>query len=131
MIVVTAGIIEKHGKILIARRKQGDALEHKWEFPGGKIEPGEMPEQCLVRELMEEFGVQTQVNDLVCSSTFAYAHTSIQLLAYHVVHPSGQFLLHDHEEIRWVALDELGSYDFAEADIPIAQKLREKTNNAI
>lgn len=124
MKAVTAAILQMDGKILIAKRRKGDALENKWEFPGGKIEPGESPEQCLARELMEELGVQTQVKGFFCSSIFEYPHMKIQLLAYDVVFLSGQFYLHDHQEIRWITPEELGLYDFAEADIPIVQQLK-------
>lgn len=65
---VTAAVIEKDGRVLIAQRKTGDALAGKWEFPGGKLEPGETPEACLRRELREEFGVETEIGDFICSS---------------------------------------------------------------
>lgn len=122
---MTAGIIEMHGKILIARRKIGGSLENRWEFPGGTVEPCETPEQCLVRELQEEFGILTVVRDYVGSSIFAYEEITIELLAYSVSYISGQFQLHSHEEIRWVSLDELDLFDFAEADVPFIKQLKE------
>ena len=124
MKTVTAAIMHVDGKILIARRKKGDALENKWEFPGGKLEPGETPEQCLARELREEFGIQTQIKDFFASSSFEYKHISIELLAYDVEYLSGQFHLNDHQEIQWIRPEELENYDFSEADIPIARKLK-------
>jgi 8-oxo-dGTP diphosphatase len=63
---VTAAILRKEGKILIAKRQSGDAFEGKWEFPGGKIEEGETPEQCLRRELFEEFGIDASIGNLLC-----------------------------------------------------------------
>ena len=90
----------------------------------GENEPGETPEQCLARELMEEFGIQTRVRAFFASSIFAYQHIKIELLAYDVEYLSGQFQLHDHQEIRWVAPAELDMYDFSEADIPIARMLQ-------
>jgi 8-oxo-dGTP diphosphatase len=123
MIKVTAAVIEKDGKILIAKRKKGDHLEHKWEFPGGTMNPGESPEECLKRELLEELGIGTTVGDFICSSTFDYGHVSIELLAYKVSHVSGNFQLHDHEEIEWVFPRDLIKYEFPEADAPIIARL--------
>ena len=67
---VAAAIIEKDGKILIAKRKKGSSLAGKWEFPGGKIEPGESPEECLKREMKEEFDIEALAGDFFCSSKF-------------------------------------------------------------
>lgn len=121
---VTAAIIEKDGKILLARRKEGDALGGKWEFPGGKMEPGETPEACLRRELMEEFGVKTKVGAFFCSSRFEYKHLPIKLLVYRVRHVSGEFKLNEHSEIAWVPPAELLNYDLSSADIPVAAELK-------
>lgn len=126
MKIVTAALLEKDGKILIAQRKQGDVLEFKWEFPGGKLEPEETPEQCLTRELLEELGVQVEVKDFFCSSIYRYKHIAIELLAYHTTHLAGQFQLHVHEKIAWVTPTQMHAYDFSQADIPIIQKLIER-----
>lgn len=116
---VTAAVIEKDGKILIAQRKKGDTLGGKWEFPGGKLEPGETPEQCLRRELMEEFGVDTKIGKFICSSKFEYKHLPIELLVYRAAHVAGEFKLNDHDRIEWVAPSDLKKYDFSSADIPV------------
>lgn len=121
---VTAAVIEKDGKILLARRKEGDALAGKWEFPGGKLEPGETPQACLRRELMEEFGVETEIGPFVCASEFDYKHNHIELLVYRAAHLSGEFKLNDHSAIAWVSLAELDNYDLASADIPVVAALR-------
>ncbi len=123
---VTAAIIEKDGKILIAQRKRGDALAGKWEFPGGKLEPGETPEQCLRRELMEELGIDSKIGRFVCSSKFEYKHLPIELLAYMAVHLSGEFKLNDHDRIEWVIPGDLKKYDFASADIPVVNVLMQR-----
>jgi len=70
MVKVTAAIIEKDGKVLIARRRKGSHLEGKWEFPGGKIEQKETPEECLKRELNEEFGIEAQIDEFICSNRY-------------------------------------------------------------
>ncbi len=120
---VTAAVIVRDGKILIAKRKKGDHQGGKWEFPGGKVESGETPEQCLRRELLEELGIETIIGDFICSSKFDYSHLSVELLAYHVSYVSGDFKGDDHDEIKWVPPEELEKYAFPEADIPIVEKI--------
>lgn len=121
MQIVTAAIMEKVGKILLARRRKGDRQARKWEFPGGKIEPGESPEICLTRELREEFGIKAEVLDYVGASVYEYAHGMIDLRAYRVRHVSGEFRVNAHEEIAWVEIKDLLSYDLSPADVPIAK----------
>jgi len=123
-ITVTAAVLEKDGKVLIARRKRGHRLAGKWEFPGGKLEEGETPEECLRREMMEEFGVDVTVGEFVGRSHHIYPHGEIDLLAYRVTYLGGIYQLHDHEEIRWVYPADLAGNDFSEADIPIARILQ-------
>ncbi len=118
---VTAAVIEKDGKILIAKRKRGRTLGGKWEFPGGKIEPGETPEECLKRELKEEFGIEVEIGEFISSSIFKYKLIPIELLAYKVKHISGNFEVREHEEIKWISREELALYDFMDADKPIGR----------
>lgn len=122
-IQVTAAIIRNNEKVLIARRKRGDNNEFKWEFPGGKIEDNESPQECLKRELFEEFGIQTTVKEFVCSSKYDYGHIFIELQAYNVDYLSGDFNLVDHDLIKWVDMSELIEENLAEADIKIAKYL--------
>ncbi|OPY64412.1 MAG: CTP pyrophosphohydrolase [Syntrophorhabdus sp. PtaU1.Bin050] len=122
--IVTAAVIEKDGRILIAKRKQGKWHAGKWEFPGGTLEEGETHKQCLKRELQEELAVIVEVSDLICVSEYSYAPDwTIRLLAYRATVISGTFSLNDHEEIRWVKPADLVNYDFPEADRPIVEKL--------
>ncbi len=120
---VTAAIIEKEGKILIARRKKEDSMADKWEFPGGEIESNETPEECLKRELFEEFGIDVEVGEFIGSSRALSPPHSIELMAYRVSHISGEFRPAAHQEIRWVLPSELKGYDFTEADRMIIKKL--------
>jgi 8-oxo-dGTP diphosphatase len=126
-ITVTAAVLEKDGRVLIARRKRGGRLADKWEFPGGKLEDGETPKECLRRELREELNIDVAVGGFVGRSCHRYPHGEIELLAYRVVHLSGEFQLHDHKEIRWVLPADLPSHDFSAADIPIVKLLLEGT----
>jgi len=123
---VTAAVIEKEGKILLAQRKEGSALAGKWEFPGGKLEPGETPQACLRRELMEEFGVDTEIGEFVCASRFEYKHLPIELLVYRARHLAGEFKLNDHARIEWVAPADLKNFDLSSADIPVLDFLTGK-----
>jgi len=120
---VTAGIIERDGKFLIAKRKKGAHLENKWEFPGGKIERGETAEECLFRELQEEFGITTRVKDFVAESIFDYGDRTIRLLGYHTEYLSGDFVLNVHDDIKWVGAHEFSEFDFAEADLPLIEEI--------
>jgi mutator protein MutT len=123
MITVTAAIIKKDGLILAARKRPGLHLAGYWEFPGGKIEGNETAEQCLARELKEEFGVHCVVGDFLTESVHDYGTRTIRLLGYHVTHSDGDFQLSDHDEIRWLPIDTLPSLQWAPADIPLVQKL--------
>lgn len=122
--VVTAAVIERNGRILIAKRKQGKRHEGNWEFPGGTLEEGETYEQCLKRELQEELAITSEIGDLICSSEYNYTPDwTVRLLVYRATVVSGTFSLNDHVEIRWVKPEDLICYDFPEADKPIVKKL--------
>jgi len=124
MITVTAAIIEKNGLILAARRKPGSHLAGYWEFPGGKVEDGETREQCLARELEEEFGIDCQVGEFLAESIYDYGTKVIRLIGYRVQHLGGSFHCRDHDQIIWLPVRELPSLKWAPADIPLVKKLQ-------
>mgnify|MGYP001046047348 FL=1 len=124
IIRVTAAILAKDGRILIAKRRANDRLADKWEFAGGKIEENETPEECLKRELKEEFNIEVTVGQYIGSSTYQYEHGLIELLAYRTFWEDGNISLKDHDDFRWVSVDQLSEYDFAPADLPFVDKLR-------
>jgi 8-oxo-dGTP diphosphatase len=126
-IIVTAAIMVKANKVFAARRNSGSHMAGFWEFPGGKIEAGETPEQCLERELFEEFGIATKVGDYFGDSFYDYGTKTIHLLAYQVTHISGEFELIAHDQLRWLALDELDEVKWAPADIPLVALYRGTT----
>jgi len=123
MIKVVAAVIEQNGKVLIARRRPGKSQAGKWEFPGGKLEEGESPEECLQRELAEEFQITVTVGAYICSTQYRYEHGEIELIAYHVEYQSGNFVLSDHDRIEWISPSDYENYEFSAADVPIVQKL--------
>ena len=125
-IQVTAAIIVKDGKFLIAQRKLNDDIFGGfWEFPGGKVEDGETPEECLARELKEELDIEAEVGQLITSDNYVYPHGTFDLIAYKVNHISGEFVLNVHEEIKWVSLNEMTNFEFPPADLPIIEKLKD------
>jgi 8-oxo-dGTP diphosphatase len=127
MVIVTAAIIEKDGKILIARRKSGISLEDLWEFPGGKLEEGEDPRDCLRRVLHEKFGINAQINDLVMSDVHEYGDIKIELRSYRARYKGGAIKLVDHDKLAWVGPEEFSQYNVAPADLPAVEAiLREK-----
>lgn len=122
--VVAAGVIERDGRILIARRKQGWHEAGKWEFPGGTVEDGETPEECLKRELQEELDIIAEVGDLICTGEHSYTpEWTIRLLAYRATVVSGDLNIKDHDEIRWVTPTDLAGYVFPEADKHVVERL--------
>ena len=120
---VTAGILEDNGLVLIARRKPGKHMGGKWEFPGGKIEAGESPEQSLARELQEELDVRARIGELLCCASWDGDGISLELLVYRVEGFDGTPTLHEHEEFRWVAPGDLRSYDLADSDRRVVETL--------
>ena len=121
---VVAAVIERDGKILVARRRKDIRFGGLWEFPGGKLEAGEDPEKGLERELREEFSVQTRVEGLLLSVPYHSPTLSIELLAYKVVHVSGEYRPVDHDEVRWVEPAGLDESAFTEPDRPVVRFLK-------
>ena len=124
IIRVTATIIVNDGMLLIAKRKPTARLPNLWELPGGKVEPNETPEECLIREIKEEFDINITVGEYLGSNIHAYDFGTIELMAYRSNWEDGDLILKDHEEIRWVFTHELDQFDFAPADIHFVEKLR-------
>ena len=116
MITVTAAILTKDSKIFIARRNSETKHAGKWEFPGGKMEQDESAEQCLSREIKEEFSINIIVNEFFAESIHEYENTKIRLLAYRITWVSGKMIPKDHDRLAWVPPDKLLDYDLLPAD---------------
>jgi 8-oxo-dGTP diphosphatase len=127
-VLVVAGVIERDGKILIAQRRRGGRHELKWEFPGGKVEPGEEPLAALERELREELAIEATIAEEIAREQVAYpGRTPIELIFYRVSDFQGEPQNLDFEQIVWARRDELESYDFLEGDLPFVTKLARGT----
>lgn len=120
---VTAAIIVRNGTILIAQRHQNDRMAGMWEFPGGKVETGESPEQCLKRELWEELEMDAVIGSPLGSSIYHYDHLSIELMAFRAFWNGGPLRLVTHQATRWVGPDQLADFPFTPADLPFVQRL--------
>ena len=111
-----AGIARRDGLVLVGRRKPGGELGGKWEFPGGKVEPGESAEDALRREYLEELGVPVAVGERLGSSEFSTRGRRFGLEAWAVT-LEGPVAIHpEHDELRWVEPAALASLDLAESD---------------
>jgi 8-oxo-dGTP diphosphatase len=127
IIPVTCAIIFHQGKVLAAQRSHMMDLPGKWEFPGGKIEEGENPEVCLVREIEEELSVRIKIFGSLSPSEYSYTTEKIiRLIPFVARLESFDFHLLEHEQIAWLEENELFSVNWAEADLPIVHELREK-----
>ncbi len=122
--IVTAAVLVREGKVLIARRGSG-AHAGKWEFPGGKCESGERPAQCLARELGEEFRGQFRVGRFIATTRFAVGGRPYELHAYRVELQSETIQPLEHDAISWVSLPDLRNYDLLEPDLEIVKSLEE------
>lgn len=123
MIVVSAAIIHMDDKILIAQRLEGSHLEFLWEFPGGKVEEGESPEECIVREILEELGIRIEVSDIYDVVFNKYDDRTILLLVYDCEYVSGDPKPIECNAFNWVTIDELDSYKFTYADEKVINKM--------
>lgn len=122
MLKVVAALIEKDGKVLIAKRTTGnEEVIGKWEFPGGKVESGETEEQAIEREIKEEFDLVIKAEKFLINNECRYPNKSIDLRLYSCKYISGEFKLHDHSEYKWVEVNDLLNYDLALADIPLTR----------
>ena len=123
MLVVACGILHKKNRFLIAQRSKDD--EHhplRWEFPGGKKRYGESGEECIIRELEEELGIQVLVKELYSKTVMG----DVTFIHFFVEWVSGDITLIEHEQVKWVPVENLQDYDLLDVDLEVASKLAER-----
>jgi mutator protein MutT len=123
-VVVTAAVVEMHGRFLVTRRPKGVHLEGFWEFPGGKCDPGEGLQACLARELREELDVASQIGDEILTTSHDYADRIVKLHFFRCeLLGEPQPIL--GQEMRWVRREDLGALEFPPADAELIRLLRQ------
>ena len=127
LLVAAAALSDVDGRVLICQRPQGKALAGLWEFPGGKVEAGETPEACLIRELHEELGIEVTE---ACLAPFVFASHAYE--TFHLLMPlylirrwSGSVTAREHAAMAWVKPVKLGDYPMPPADAPLVAWLRD------
>jgi 8-oxo-dGTP diphosphatase len=127
VLVVAVALIDPDGRVLVAQRPAGKAMAGLWEFPGGKVEPGETPEAALVRELREELGIDTWSSCLAPLSFASHAYEDFHLLMplYACRRWEGVPQAREHAALRWVGVPTLATLPMPPADRPLVAMLRD------
>jgi 8-oxo-dGTP diphosphatase len=127
LLVAACALVDVDGRVLICQRPQGKAMAGLWEFPGGKLEEGETPEACLIRELDEELGIKVTA---ACLAPFVFASHGYD--SFHLLMPlylcrrwEGFVTAREHEALAWVKPDQLSDYPMPPADVPLVAYLRD------
>lgn len=124
-VFVVAGAIVKDGKVFSAQRGNKGKTAYKWEFPGGKIEPGETPEHALARELQEELSLNIEVHELITAIVDEYEDVILHIDTYRCTLISGTPTLSEHIAMQWSNKEELDKLEFSPADAPTLKKIKE------
>ena len=121
---VVAALLVRDGKLLICQRTRHQPMPLKWEFPGGKIEPGEQPAEALRRELEEEIGIQARIGDEVARLRHNYKNGgAVELQFFRVTQYEGEIENLVFRDVRWVEPARLPEYDFLDADLTLVRDL--------
>ncbi|HIW36318.1 MAG TPA: NUDIX domain-containing protein [Candidatus Treponema faecavium] len=128
-ISVACIIVDDANRVLIAHRNQTGQMGGRWEFPGGKVEDGELPEAAIVREMQEEFGVRVRVGARIGETVFTHNAQDVQLIAYEVFLLPGEkekkWTLSEHTEINWVACDAVPLRSFVDSDLLLYPQVKQ------
>ena len=127
VLVVDVALVDPDGRVLLAQRPEGKDMAGLWEFPGGKVEPGESPEAALTRELLEELGIETWASCLAPLSFASHAYGAFHLLMplYVCRKWKGEPSRREHAALRWVRPRDMGGYPMPPADLPLLPVLRD------
>ena len=124
MVEVVAGLIWNGNKFMICQRPKDKARALLWEFVGGKIEPNESGEDALVRECKEELDIVVKPLDVFCDVVHVYPDITVHLTLYNAEILSGEPVLIEHNDLKWITPDEIDSYEFCPADVEILEKIK-------
>jgi len=125
LLVAACALVDADGRVLIAQRPQGKQLAGLWEFPGGKVEPGETPEECLVRELREEIGIETKIPCLAPLTFASHGYDDFHLLMplYVCRRFEGIAVPKEGQTLKWVRPRQMRDYPMPPADTPLVSVL--------
>ena len=126
VINVVAAAIKKDGLIFCAQRPEGKSLGGFWEFPGGKLENGETPEDALIREIKEEFDSEIEVISFLNEASYEYDFGIVTMKTYLSKLISGELKLLEHQDSKWLPIEELSELEWAPVDIPAVKCLQKK-----
>lgn len=129
--VVGAVIEDDSNNILCAQRPEGKNLALKWEFPGGKIEDGETPFEALKRELVEEMALDIRIGEKITTTVYEYDFGVVELTTYYAKIIAGEIQLIEHAQMRWINPVEIEKLDWAPADIPAIEIIKQKSGNRV
>lgn len=122
---VVAAIIINNNKVFATQRGYGE-FKDGWEFPGGKIEPGETPQEALVREIKEELDTEIEVKDYLETVEYDYPEFHLSMDCFFCVIKSGELVLKEHEAAKWLTAETLDSVDWLPADKGLIEEIRNK-----
>ena len=128
-IEVVAGIIKDGDKIFATQRGYGE-FKDGWEFPGGKMEPGEAPQQALARELKEELAVDVNVGEFLCTVDYDYPTFHLTMHCFYCSLVSGKLTLLEHEAAKWLNMSELHTVNWLPADVEVVKSLECHCHNS-
>ena len=124
-VAVVGAVIVQGGRVLCALRG-GGPLAGLWEFPGGKVEPGEEPRAALRREIAEELGCQIEVGELITTAVHRYEFATVELSTYRCRLAQGEPIASEHSRLAWLAPSELGTLSWAPVDIATVERLTQR-----
>lgn len=125
---VVAAVIRDQNRIFATQRGYGD-LKGGWEFPGGKMEKGETPQEALIREIKEELDTEIEVGELIDTVEYDYPKFHLKMHCFFCSVKQGNLVLKEHEAAKWLTLETLDSVDWLPADLSLIEKIRKSLNH--